>query len=587
MNDKSSQNVRQLRTNITLWSGAGIFIASIIVACVSIFPLYNQLQTKEKENLQSTVKTRTMAVEEFLSKAKNVALQITSRTRARQLLQAYNQGELEPPQFRENISPILQDALRKSDAVAGIARLGSNQQLAVSVGIQIPNQYWSIPPATSNQVTVEGPIDIQGQSYLVLGAPIVENQENRVGTDVVLFRTRNLRRMIEDYQEELGDTGDIILASSLGTNIDLLFPLQDGSETLSEEVANVMTKAISGEQGVWDFPTRSQTMAYFPVKNSNWGIAIIRDNAALYGSLNERLRNILIIIVFLAVVGSIGMIWLLRPLAGKTVLQTEQLQQEIEEKNSLLQEKNKILEYQEQRKAWIDDAMERLQQLQDFAQQVAEQTATSKAQAEQALSLMDRGTKSVDATLEQMEILKDSVAKIDEQMNALNNNTGEIGTVTELVSNLANQTNMLALNAAVEAVRAGEQGKGFSVVASEIRKLADRSRQSAEKIHDLVSQIQSGIQSTTTTTESGTEAMQSGVHLSQQSAETFNGVYASLQEVVRSSQEISNSTEQQAQSIQKLVDTIQELDNNAIADSHTNAQSTVQPGENARSDVQS
>jgi methyl-accepting chemotaxis protein len=572
MNENSSHNVRQLRTKITLWSGAGIVIASAIVACVSILPLYNQLQTKEKENLKSTVQTRTMAVEEFLSKAKNVALQITSRTRARQLLQGYNQGELEPPQFRENISPILQDALRKSDAVAGIARLGSNQRLAVSVGTQIPNEYWSIPPATSTQVSVEGPIDIQGQSYLVLGAPIVDNNENRVGTDVVLFRTRTLRRMIGNYQEELGNTGDMILASSDRTNIDLLFPLQDGSETLSEPLANVMKRAITGEQGVRELPTRSQTMAYFPVENSNWGVAVIRDNAALYGSLNKRLRNISIVIVLLAGIGSVGMVWLLRPLAGKTVLQTERLQQEIEEKNSLLQEKNQILAYQEQRKAWIDDAMERLQQLQDFAQQVAEQTATSKAQAEQALSLMDRGTKSVDATLEQMEILKDAVAQIDEQMNALNNNTGEIGTVTELVSNLANQTNMLALNAAVEAVRAGEQGKGFSVVASEIRKLADRSRQSAEKIHDLVSQIQSGIQSTTNTTESGTEAMQSGVNLSQQSAETFNGVYASLQEVVRSSQEISNSTDQQAQSIQKLVDTIQELDNNAIADSQTKSQ---------------
>jgi methyl-accepting chemotaxis protein len=574
MSENSSQNIRRLRTKIILSSGFGILIASAIVALASIIPLYNRLKEGEKKNLQSTVQTRTMTVEEFISKAKNVAEQITSRTRARQLLQSYNQGELEPPEFRENISPIMQDALRKTKAVTGITRLGNEQQVAVSVGMQIPQQYWSIPPATSNNVALRGPVDIQGESFLVLGAPILENQQNRVGTDLVLFRTNNLRRIVTNYQG-LGDSGNIILAASQGTSIDLLFPLRDGTETLSDPVAAVMKSAITGEKGIRELETRSQTLAYSAVTNSNWGLAVSMENSELYASINQDITKITLLIVGLGVVGSGVMVVLLRPLAGKTVLQTEQLQQEISEKNALLQEKNQFLEYQQKRKAWIDEALERLQQLQDFAQQVAEQTATSKAQAEQALSLMDRGTKSVDATLEQMEILKDAVAKIDEQMNALNNNTGEIGTVTELVSNLANQTNMLALNAAVEAVRAGEQGKGFSVVASEIRKLADRSRQSADKIHDLVSQIQSGIQSTTTTTESGTEAMQSGVNLSQQSAETFNGVYTSLQEVVRSSQEISNSTEQQAQSIQKLVDTIQELDNNAIADSQTTKQSSV------------
>ncbi|MGD1717232.1 methyl-accepting chemotaxis protein [Dapis sp. BLCC M172] len=91
-----------------------------------------------------------------------------------------------------------------------------------------------------------------------------------------------------------------------------------------------------------------------------------------------------------------------------------------------------------------------------------------------------------------------------QQITRLSEQTNQIGNISQLVGDLANQTNMLALNAAVEAVRAGEHGKGFGVVASEIRKLADESRKSAEKIYTLVADIQTSINSTVLATEAGT-----------------------------------------------------------------------------------
>ncbi len=91
------------------------------------------------------------------------------------------------------------------------------------------------------------------------------------------------------------------------------------------------------------------------------------------------------------------------------------------------------------------------------------------------LILTEGGTQAVQQTLKGVTTLKEQVNEIANAIIRLSEQTRQIGTISSLVGDLANQTNMLALNAAVEAARAGEHGKGFGVVATEIRKLADQS----------------------------------------------------------------------------------------------------------------
>ena len=93
-------------------------------------------------------------------------------------------------------------------------------------------------------------------------------------------------------------------------------------------------------------------------------------------------------------------------------------------------------------------------------------------------------------SLEGMFVLEEKVDAIAEKIVNLSTQASQISNVSQLVIDFANQTNMLALNSSVEAVRAGEHGKGFALVANEIRKLADQSQQSADKINNLVSNIQ-------------------------------------------------------------------------------------------------
>jgi methyl-accepting chemotaxis protein len=185
--------------------------------------------------------------------------------------------------------------------------------------------------------------------------------------------------------------------------------------------------------------------------------------------------------------------------------------------------------------------------------QSAEQAEASATGARQALSLAEDGTRSVQQTIQGMSGLRDKVDAIAQQIVNLSEQTGQITIVSDLVADLASQTNMLALNAAVEAARAGEQGKGFSVVAGEIRKLADQSKKSADKINALAEDIQTAINRTVMVTDEGTKTVNAGIDLAQSTAATFAGVTDAVNNVFLNSQQISNSAKQQAVSIQQVL----------------------------------
>jgi methyl-accepting chemotaxis protein len=185
--------------------------------------------------------------------------------------------------------------------------------------------------------------------------------------------------------------------------------------------------------------------------------------------------------------------------------------------------------------------------------QSAAQAEASANGARQALSLSEDGTRSVQQTLQGMSGLRDKVDAIANQIVNLSEQTGQITTVSDLVADLASQTNMLALNAAVEAARAGEQGKGFSVVADEIRKLADQSKKSADKINALANDIQAAINRTVMVTDEGTKTVNEGIDLARSTAATFAGVTDAVNNVFLNSQQISTSAKQQAISIQQVL----------------------------------
>lgn len=203
-----------------------------------------------------------------------------------------------------------------------------------------------------------------------------------------------------------------------------------------------------------------------------------------------------------------------------------------------------------QQAAAVSETTTTMDELSASSRQSAEQAEAAANSAQQALVLVDGNGLGGQQSGMHNSSLRDKVGQISEQILRLSEQTSQIGSISVLVSDLANQTNMLALNAAVEAARAGEHGKGFAVVAAEIRKLADQSRKSAERINALVSDVQNATNSTVMVADEGTK--------------TVEGIVAAINNITVNNQQISLTAKQQAIAIQQVVDAMLSLNQRAL-----------------------
>jgi methyl-accepting chemotaxis protein len=211
----------------------------------------------------------------------------------------------------------------------------------------------------------------------------------------------------------------------------------------------------------------------------------------------------------------------------------------------------------------VNETTTTMDELSAASHQASEQADLVFAGTQQTLNLAQSGTKAVEQTLEGMTILQKKVGAISKQIMRLSEQTYHINSITNLVTELANQTNLLALNAAVEAVRSGEHGKGFGVVATEIRKLSDRSKASSEKIKGLIADIQNAIDATVMATEEATKTLKTSMTLSQETATAFSGVTNAIDQVVGSAQQISLMSKQHAIAIQQILEAMNNINNGA------------------------
>ena len=187
------------------------------------------------------------------------------------------------------------------------------------------------------------------------------------------------------------------------------------------------------------------------------------------------------------------------------------------------------------------------------------------------------GTKAIQDIVEQMTDLRNITQKMASDVTSLGSLSDEIGTIVNTISAIADQTNLLALNAAIEAARAGEHGRGFAVVADEVRKLAEQSSAATTDIELLIGQIQSGIATTVNGMSEGSTKTEVALDQVNQSSKILNSILGAVEEIERQVEEftdgltevnsgghgIASATEEQAASMQEVATSAQNLMNMA------------------------
>ena len=171
----------------------------------------------------------------------------------------------------------------------------------------------------------------------------------------------------------------------------------------------------------------------------------------------------------------------------------------------------------------------------------------------------EEGGKAVTNTVNQMNSIHESIMESNAMIKSLYERSKDISSILDVITGIADQTNLLALNAAIEAARAGEHGKGFAVVADEVRKLAEQSQQSAKEISEIVQGIQKDTESSVQLMTRVTGDVQAGVQVSNEAIEKFNQILQSTKEITPQMEDVSATAQQMSASVQEVTSIANEL----------------------------
>lgn len=198
------------------------------------------------------------------------------------------------------------------------------------------------------------------------------------------------------------------------------------------------------------------------------------------------------------------------------------------------------------------------------AELVAKRANESAESSRTTTTIARQGTDLVQQTMELMKDFIDSVEYSGQQFAELNGKLQQVGKIADIIVEIARQTNMLALNASIEAVRAGEFGKGFTVVAEEVRKLADGTGRSAAEIIDLVTIIKEDSVKVRDTFATSSRQVHEGKKKIDSTADAFQSIVASIMDAERKANSIADLSSMQSDSAKKMVSAIDEINRVAV-----------------------
>jgi methyl-accepting chemotaxis protein len=204
----------------------------------------------------------------------------------------------------------------------------------------------------------------------------------------------------------------------------------------------------------------------------------------------------------------------------------------------------------------VEGASQVMNEMSSGVKQIADHSQVVSSTALHVLEKAAQGEEAIQTTVKQMTAINQTVSGLAKVVTGLGDHSKEISQIIEVITGISAQTNLLALNAAIEAARAGEHGKGFAVVADEVRKLAEQSSLSAKQISELINTIQEETNLAVQSMETATKEVVLGINVVNMAGSSFEQIQEGINEVTTQIQEVASSVQQMSAGTQQMVESM-------------------------------
>lgn len=210
--------------------------------------------------------------------------------------------------------------------------------------------------------------------------------------------------------------------------------------------------------------------------------------------------------------------------------------------------------------AAVAETVATVEQIRITVGQSSERAQAVAQTARQSINVSHNGQQAVADTVHGMEIVRQRVESIAQNILALSERTQQIGEIIATVNEIADQSKLLALNASIEAARAGEDGRGFAVVAMEVRQLAEQSREATARVRDILSEIQQATNTAVMVTEQGNKGAEQGMALAEEAGKAIVQLAEIIEEAAQAASQIAASSSQQSNGMDQLATAMAQIE---------------------------